>query len=229
VTGDERKDGKMAGLWIDSTTNVTRSASSTTTAGKTLGKEEFLKMLIAQLKNQNPLNPLDGTEFTAQLAQFSSLEQLQNVYTELKNLSQRQASLNNSQLLGLIGQEVTTRGNAFTATGGPVGLSYDLTADANRVWVRIYDQQGRLVDTLTPTNQQKGTHSVTWSNTGGLGGNFTFDVTAADAAGKSVSVSGVTHGIVTGVSYRGDTPYLMVDGREVAITDVLSVTKPQSS
>jgi flagellar basal-body rod modification protein FlgD len=219
----------MAGLGIESATSVTGNTGSTTTSSKIMGKEEFLKMLIAQLKNQNPLNPLDGTEFTAQLAQFSSLEQLQNVYAELKNLSQRQASLNNSQLVSLIGQEVTTRGNAFTATGGPVGLSYDLTADANRVWVRIYDQQGRLVDTITTTNQKMGTNAVTWSNTGGLGGNFTFDVTAADAAGNAISVAGVTRGIVTGINYRQETPYLIVDGREVSLSDVLSVVRPTSS
>ncbi|MCX5834807.1 MAG: flagellar hook assembly protein FlgD [Deltaproteobacteria bacterium] len=219
----------MAGLWIENTTSVTGSTSSTSSTSKIMGKEEFLKMLIAQLKNQNPLNPLDGTEFTAQLAQFSSLEQLQNVYTELKALSQRQASLNNSQLVSLIGQEVTVKGNAFTAAGGPVGLSYDLTQDANRVWVRIYDQQGGLVDTITSTNQKTGTNSVTWSNTGSLTGNFTFEVTAADKAGNAISVSGITSGIVTGVNYREDTPYLIVDGKEISVSDVLSVVRPESS
>jgi flagellar basal-body rod modification protein FlgD len=220
---------KMAGLGIESTTSVTSSAGSTTATSKIMGKEEFLKMLIAQLKNQNPLNPLEGTEFTAQLAQFSSLEQLHNVYTELKALSQRQASLNNSQLVSLIGKEATARGNAFTATGGPVGLSYDLTQDANRIWARIYDQQGRLVDTITSTNQKQGTNAVTWSNTGGLGGNFTFEVTAADADGNQIPVTGSTRGIVTGVNYREDTPYLIVDGKEISISDVLSVVRPESS
>lgn len=221
----------MAGLWIGDTTNVTSSAGSKgsmSTTGRIMGKEEFLKMLIAQLKNQNPLNPLDGTEFTAQLAQFSSLEQLQNVYTELKALGQRQASLNNSQLVSLIGQEVTVRGNAFTASGGPVGLTYDLAGDAARLWVRIYDQQGGLVDTITAQNQGSGTNAVTWSNTRNLAGNFNFDVTAIDRAGDAVSVSGITRGIVTGVNFREDTPYLMVDGREVSIKDVLSVVRPAS-
>ncbi|HOD35793.1 MAG TPA: flagellar hook assembly protein FlgD [Syntrophales bacterium] len=218
----------MAGLWIEDTTTVTSAASSknSMSTDRVMGKEEFLKMLIAQLKNQNPLNPLDGTEFTAQLAQFSSLEQLQNVYTELKALSQRQASLNNSHLVSLIGQEVTLRGNAFTASGEPVGLTYDLGGDAARVWVRIYDQQGGLVDTVTAQNQGCGTNAVTWSNTRNLTGNFTFDVTAIDRAGDAVSVSGVTRGIVTGVNFREDTPCLMVDGREVSITDVLSVVRP---
>ena len=133
----------MAGLWIEDTTTVTSAASSknSMSTDRVMGKEEFLKMLVAQLKNQNPLNPLDGTEFTAQLAQFSSLEQLQNVYAELKALSQRQASLNNSQLLGLIGREVTLKGNTFTASGAPVDLSYNLAQNANRVWVQIYDEQ----------------------------------------------------------------------------------------
>jgi len=215
-------------MWIDDTTSVRGGQSAASTTGRVMGKEEFLKMLVAQLKNQNPLNPLDGTEFTAQLAQFSSLEQLQNVYAELKALSQRQASLNNSQLLGLIGREVTLKGNTFTASGAPVDLSYNLAQNANRVWVQIYDEQGGLVDTVTSSNQEAGANAVTWQNARGLAGNFTYEVTAVDPSGNAVSVFGTTRGVVTGVSYREDRPCLIVDGKEIPVSDVLSVVRPES-
>ncbi len=218
----------MAGMWIDDTTSVRGGQSAASTTGRVMGKEEFLKMLVAQLKNQNPLNPLDGTEFTAQLAQFSSLEQLQNVYAELKALSQRQASLNNSQLLGLIGREVTLKGNTFTASGAPVDLSYNLAQNANRVWVQIYDEQGGLVDTVTSSSQEAGANAVTWQNARGLAGNFTYEVTAVGPSGNAVSVFGTTRGVVTGVSYREDRPCLIVDGKEIPVSDVLSVVRPES-
>ena len=83
------------------------TANSVTSQSQALGKDEFFKMLIAQLKNQDPLNPLDGTAFSAQLAQFSSLEQLTNLNAALTAQNQNFASLLNAQSVNLIGKEVT--------------------------------------------------------------------------------------------------------------------------
>ncbi|MBU8911758.1 MAG: flagellar hook assembly protein FlgD, partial [Desulfobacterales bacterium] len=84
------------------------SGSLQTLTSSTMGKDDFLKMMIAQLQHQDPLNPLDGTDFTAQLAQFSSLEQLSNMNTQLETLGLYQSSLNNAQSISLIGKEITT-------------------------------------------------------------------------------------------------------------------------
>ena len=78
-----------------------------------MGKDEFLKMLVAQLKHQDPMNPMDGTAFTAQLAQFSSLEQLQNINTQLTSFTKQQQSLGNAQAVNLIGREVLAKGDTF--------------------------------------------------------------------------------------------------------------------
>ena len=81
------------------------SSSSTTLASSTtsLGKDDFMKLLLAQLKNQDPLNPMDGTQFSAQLAQFSSLEQLSNMATELKTQGVNQMTLGYAQSVNMIG------------------------------------------------------------------------------------------------------------------------------
>ena len=104
----------MAGLWIGDTTSVTSSTSSTSTASKIMGKEEFLKMLIAQLKNQNPLNPLDGTEFTAQLAQFSSLEQMTNMSEGMARVADL---ISRSQASSLLGAAVDAFDGVNTVSG----------------------------------------------------------------------------------------------------------------
>ncbi len=102
--------------------NPTDSAK-TLTQTKTFGKEDFFKMLIAQLKNQDPMNPLEGTEFSAQLAQFSSLEQLANLNTAVASQNQTTANLINAQGVNFIGKEVTARvmeGVTETTTTGLV-------------------------------------------------------------------------------------------------------------
>ena len=105
------------------------AATTTTTTASTknvMGKDEFLKMLVAQLKHQDPMNPMDGTAFTAQLAQFSSLEQLQNINTQLTSFTQQQQSLGNAQAVNLIGKQVLAKGDAVSVDGNPVTLGYNL-------------------------------------------------------------------------------------------------------
>ena len=88
------------------------------TVGKTLGKDEFLKLFTSQLRYQDPLNPVQGAEFTAQLAQFSSLEQLFNMNKKVDDLLAYQSSLNNSMAINLMGRNVTTQdGSAGKVTG----------------------------------------------------------------------------------------------------------------
>ena len=97
------------------TTNTT--AQTAAAAATVVGKDDFLKLLVAQLENQDPLNPMDGTEFTAQLAQFSSLETLQSIDGGLSDLNAAQSTLHNSQAVSLIGKTVLYEGDTFSYTG----------------------------------------------------------------------------------------------------------------
>ncbi len=106
-----------------------------------MGKDDFLKMMIAQLKHQDPLNPMDGTAFTAQLAQFSSLEQLQNLNTQMTSFTQQQQALGNSQAVNFIGKQVLAKGNTVSVDGNPVTLGYDLAGDAVSGQVQVYDAE----------------------------------------------------------------------------------------
>lgn len=111
----------VGGVTGSTTTNATK---------KTVGQDEFLKLFVTQLRFQDPLSPLDGAEFTAQMAQFSSLEQLTQINDGVAVLAASQNSLQNAYLTGLIGRkigyEVTAEdGTVKTATATVTGVSYD--------------------------------------------------------------------------------------------------------
>jgi flagellar basal-body rod modification protein FlgD len=208
------------------------AATTTTTTASTknmIGKDEFLKMLIAQLKHQDPLNPMDGTAFTAQLAQFSSLEQLQNINTNLTSFTRQQQSLGNTQAVNLIGREVLAKGDTIQAEGTPVELRYQLKGDAATGLVRIYNADGELVDALVFKNQKQGMNTLTWNPPSSTVGRCTFEVSAADSAGKAVGVDAMIQGEVTGVNYRDGVTYLSVGNREIAFSDVVSVKKTSTN
>ena len=198
------------------------------TSTSTMGKDDFFKMMIAQLQHQDPLNPLDGTDFTAQLAQFSSLEQLTNINDQLEILGLYQASLNNAQSISLIGKEITAIGDVVKVEDTSAELAYNLSESAaEQVTINIYDEGGNLVDTLELGSQQEGDNSVTWDCGDIASGNYTFEVSAIDANGDAISTYTLITGEVTGISFQGGFyPYLSVNGQDILLGNVISVNEP---
>ena len=203
-------------------TNTANTTSSSTT--KTLGKNDFLKMLVAQLQNQDPLNPLDGTDFAAQLAQFSSLEQLTTMNAQLGSLGLYQMTASNVQAVNLIGKEISALGaNSVTIDNASANLSYELPGDAKSVVVNIYNEAGELVKTIENGQQKEGVNSVTLRSSDVSPGNYTFAVEATDVAGNSLPVNTMVTGKVTAVHFKDNDILLTVDGRDINFSDVVAV------
>jgi flagellar basal-body rod modification protein FlgD len=188
-----------------------------------VGKDEFLKMLIAQLQYQDPLNPMDGTDFTAQLAQFSSLEQLTDMNTNLEYLYTNQVISNRVSAVNLIGKEITTLGNTVQVEGAPVTISYNLSEDVAAGAVNIYGIDGDVVKTIEFNNQEAGKNSVEWDCQGVEDGVYTYEVTAENSEGDTVTVDGLFTGMATGVSFSGETSYVLVDDIKIPFENVLYV------
>ncbi|MBN1380275.1 MAG: flagellar hook assembly protein FlgD [Deltaproteobacteria bacterium] len=217
----------MSSTTISDIINVVSKDSTTTkssTATQTLGKEDFMQLLIAQLKNQDPLDPMENTDFVAQLAQFSTLEQLTNMNTEIQTQGVNQMTLGYAQSVSMIGKEVIAQsGDAVTVSGDTATLNYELTDDAQTVYISIYDRNGNLVDSIEESNKTPGMNKTTWDCSNMEKGDYTFQVSAADASGNSVTASTRMSGTVTAVHFKNNSITLTVNGQELALNDIVSV------
>ena len=216
---------------IPAVTDSATIGSSQTAGGATnqLDRDAFLNLLITQLQNQDPLNPTDSTEFTAQLAQFSSLEQLGNVNDNLKQLQNFQASINNSQAVSLIGKEITASGNSLNYVDGqPAGCEFKLEGNASVAVVSVYDHTGQFVRSFENENLAAGPHTLYWDGTDQNGypaepGNYTFEVLAADASGNNIKTTTYFNGQVNKVVFDNWATYVIVGDQRVALGDIVQV------
>ena len=194
-----------------------------------LGKADFLNLLIAQLQHQDPLKPLESTEFTAQLAQFTSLEQLTNINTNLEQLQRFQASMQDNQAVDFIGKRVDVIGNPLSVNdGAPEKMHFDLDAPARAVLVNIYDTNGNYVRTIESAYRRAGENALDWDGKDQNGtllpdGRYSFEVMAADAEGIPVSAFSYVSSLVTGVSFEDRMTYLLTADAKYALEDIRRV------
>jgi flagellar basal-body rod modification protein FlgD len=207
------------------------STTSTTPAGaqQTLGKEDFLRLLVAQLSAQDPLNPMEATEFTAQLAQFSSLEQMTNINSTLEELVAAQQAMGNSSLISIIGKFVDIPGNSFEYTQGETtNLTYNLGAEADTTKIEIYNSAGALVNTLNGPGAE-GSNLAVWNGLDSQGnpvgaGFYTFKIQATDSSGKPVGAETFTTGLVTDVLFEEGKAFAVVNGQKLAAEEITRVS-----
>jgi flagellar basal-body rod modification protein FlgD len=198
----------------------------------------FLRLLIAQLEHQDPLSPMENADFTAQLAQFSTLEQVEAMNANLHTLVQSQATVNASQAktqaLSLLGREVEMRGNTMQVQQGVASpLAYTLPAHSTEVLINILDQDGHLLQSLRKLDQRAGRYEV--PRPGGPGGtirlpngSYKVEVAASDHAGQPVAVETWIQGRVEGVEYVDDSPYLLIGGNRVPYSDMARIREKKA-
>jgi flagellar basal-body rod modification protein FlgD len=202
-----------------------------------MGRDDFLKLLVAQLKNQDPLKPQDNSEFVAQLAQFSSLEQAMTMNTKLDLLATQNQGLANTQITNLVGKLATVKGTLVTSNGGGVGVqvSFTLSDPSASTQVVIADQTGRVVRTMNIGPRGAGFVTTQWDGRDDAGlvqpaGVYAVSVQAKNDVGGSVSVLQETTGVVESVGFDKGFPELTLDnGLQVPVSDLLRVDSPASN
>ncbi len=196
--------------------------------------ESFMSLLTAQIKNQDPLSPMDSTQFTQQLVQMTGVEQqlLTNDLLE-KLVSNTGSGIQTS--VSLLGREVRAMNSSAKLTAGQAEWGYKLDRDATDVSVEVVDEYGKTVQVIKPTENKAGDHTLIWDGkdrTGQQlpnGGTYTLRVTAKDSTGAAVPVTNFVQGVVTGVEQVDGQTMLTVNGVRVSweyVTSIAEAPKP---
>jgi flagellar basal-body rod modification protein FlgD len=200
---------------------------------QTLGRDDFLQLLVTKLEHQDPLKPMEDEDFIAQLAQFSSLEQMSNIADGIESSNQwdylQMQSMNNVMAAGFIGKDVKAEFNGvFVDYDNEPRIAFTLNQYADEVTFEIHDGAGNLVRTLTEDELEPGNHSITWDGKDERGnraaeGYYTVSVTGVSGAGEKFTPQLALFGTVERVIYREGSAFLIVDGTEVALGDIAVV------
>ncbi|MBC8132431.1 MAG: flagellar hook assembly protein FlgD [Deltaproteobacteria bacterium] len=218
-------------LDLTSPKDATPPSTDTRQGSNKLGKDEFLKLLVAQLANQDPTKPQDSSAFVAQLAQFSSLEQQQNTVSRLDTLLMGQATANQTQAASFIGKNVAYRGNSIHMDGlSGATASASLTTAAENVSVMVIGPSGENIRTIKMGAHKEGDVPIEWDGRNEKGvlmpaGDYTLQAVAFDADGKAVPIKLTNSGNVTGVAFEDGVPVLRVGGSLVKMSDVTSINE----
>lgn len=209
--------------------------SKTQAASTNLAKDfaQFLTLLTVQLQNQDPLNPMDSTEFTNQLVAFTGVEQQINTNQKLDNLVSLQLGSSYSSSLNYVGKNISYLSSDFNFDGNPSKITYALEGAAVESKIRIFDAAGTMIyqaDGSRNTGQQ----SFTWDGKKTDGskaapGTYEIRVDALDAAGKPVEATTVVTGTVRGVETQNGGIFLLVGDRAVSVANVLNTSTPTSN
>jgi len=208
----------------------TAAADSAMKQATGMDMDSFLTLFVTQLKNQDPLNPQDSSQFVTQLAQISQVQQAYNTNTNLTSLLNQGGNSMTVASVSLIGKQVEASGSQVSLqSGSSAAINFSLAGAANQVNVSVKDSTGATVKTLSGGAMAAGTGSLAWDGTNTAGtalpsGAYSFSVSATDASGKSVTSNPLIRGVVSGVDMSGATPMLNIGNLEINLTDVTSVS-----
>jgi flagellar hook assembly protein FlgD len=194
-----------------------------------LGKDDFLKLFVAQLQNQDPLNPEADTEMASKLAQFNGLEQMLNVNKSLEKMLAEQNTTRNLQLVNYVGRDVIVDGGRVRITDGkPTPTEYKVENDAAQSVLEVRNAMGILVHQIDLGPVNAGTHKLKWDGKASDGkpipdGSYTLSMTARDLDGKSVPVNLTSRVTVTGIDINSKDGGLFSEFGKIKFEQIKSV------
>ncbi len=202
---------------------ATQSTSTKKKANGAIGQDEFLQMLVAQLKNQDPLDPMSNEDFAVNLAQFSQLEKLVSIDQKLGDSSTGGIS----SYAGYLGNEVTLNSDKAVIENGEGGQAvFNLVGASQNVKLELVDASGAVAQRFDLGAMDAGKHRVDLSELDVPNGTYTLRAVAQTASGEMAKVPTFAAGVVTGF-VPGAEPALLIGNREVAPADVTEVTAPR--
>ena len=195
--------------------------SSTSTKNDTGSADRFLKLLVTQMQNQDPLNPMDNAQLTSQLAQINTVNGITTLNTTVEGLNKQFTQLQALQGASLVGHDITLQGNRLSIASGSGAGGFDLAGPADNVKVQVLNPAGHVVDTLNLGAETTGRHSFTWPAANVADGTpYTFKVTATSGA-SAVTATPLMRDRVQAVTTGGSGLVLQTENSgDVAYADV---------
>ncbi len=195
-----------------------------------LDKDAFLKLFLAQLKNQDPTNPMQNHELAAQLAQFTSLEKLNNIDTGISQMAKQSDPNKGFETLSLIGKGVSGDSSKISSTdvNAQHEIGFNLIAPANEVELSVRNTSGQEVRKLVAHNLKAGANKVSWNGVLDAGnpapeGEYNVVLTAKNSSGQKIAAETRFQGKVSGVNFTAEGPILMVGRQSIKLSDVKSI------
>jgi flagellar basal-body rod modification protein FlgD len=199
------------------------------TPKSTLDRDAFLRLLVTQLQNQDPLDPMDAREMVTQLSELTGVEKLESIEAQLGALQIASAGIANVQASGLVGRTVTADLSSLRVeeTGDATG-AYTLSSSAQSVTITIYDAEGNVLRTIEEPGGPAGSHTYAWDGLDDEGnrvppGRYRVELSATSESGAPVEARSEVRGMVTSVTYDGGFPELRIGETRVLLGDVKSI------
>jgi len=211
---------------IGSQTDIKNSSIS-----QPLGKDDFLNLLVTQLKNQDPLKPSDPTEFTSQLAQYSSLEQLYNINESMKALDDLNGIFVRFSALSLIDKQVVINSDTFQFEGQTVELGFNFQDSVKEATVYVKNDSGQIVDEIKVLNPTIGENRLQWDGKDKNGvqlpkGTFFLSVIGNTEEGKEIQGAPLVESRVTGVDFSDLGNTLLTSNGKIMLSQIIRVKNP---
>lgn len=193
-----------------------------------ISKIDFMTLLVAQIKNQDPMSPMDNAEFTGQITQFTMLDELETMNSKLDDSLLVGQSINNTGMLALVGKDVTVQGDGLTLSEGAASQSLVTCEGVGTATVEVKNSAGQVVATYTaPVNP--GMSDISWDGKledGSVApdGDYSLEVQVSTSAGVDLPFTSLMTGRVEGLRYENNIGVVVVGGAEYYVSEIYKVS-----
>lgn len=211
-------------MQIAATAAASSAASARAQQSLTSNYETFLRLLTAQLQNQDPLEPLDATKFTEQLVSYSQVEQQIATNKNIETLVSATKSAASATAVSFLGKNAITAGPSSELMNGEARWTYKLPSTATSIQVRVTDLAGTTIRTLN-TPATAGTHDVMWDGEDNAGntmpaGTYRLSVAATGANGSSIPATITGMGMISEIDMSASDPLMSIGTRKLKLTEI---------
>jgi flagellar basal-body rod modification protein FlgD len=214
--------------WVDPSKKIR------TTGEQNLDKNAFMKLMLTQMKNQDPMNPIQAHEMAAQLAAFTSVEQLQNLNTTMQEMKKEQSPTVGFEALNFIGKSASGDSSEILRNKEDKShaLKFILPREAENSEIRIRNSQGEVIRTLSVNNLKAGENEISWNGQDDRGmptppDTYQMFIESKDKMGNKILAETKFDGTITGVNFSAQGPILIVGNQSIRLSDVKKIIDPK--